>query len=88
MHADVLSVVSPAVILVEEAAEILEPQILAVLHHKVQHLIQIGDHKQLRPQVSVTGAVVHLGKSRLYRAPETNHRSLLVECASFKSSLS
>jgi len=42
---------SPAVVLVEEAAEILEPQVLASLNSKLQHLILIGDHQQLRPQV-------------------------------------
>ena len=37
--------------IVEEAAEILEPQLVAVIPPSVQHLIMIGDHKQLRPTV-------------------------------------
>jgi len=36
---------------VEEAAEILERQLVAVTPPSVQHLIMIGDHKQLRPVV-------------------------------------
>ncbi len=37
--------------IVEEAAEILEGQLVAVIPPSVQHLIMIGDHKQLRPMV-------------------------------------
>ena len=39
------------VVLVEEAAEVLEAHILATLTPSVKHLILIGDHEQLRPQV-------------------------------------
>ena len=35
----------------EEAAEVLEPQIVACLSKSVEHLILIGDHLQLRPKV-------------------------------------
>ena len=41
----------PAIVLVEEAAEVLEPQLMATLVESVQHLILIGDHMQLRPPV-------------------------------------
>ena len=37
--------------IVEEAAEILEGQLVAVIPPSVQHLIMIGDHEQLRPLV-------------------------------------
>ena len=37
--------------IVEEAAEILEGQLVAVIPPSVQHLIMIGDHKQLKPIV-------------------------------------
>ena len=37
--------------IVEEAAEILEGQLVAVIPPSVQHLIMIGDHKQLKPMV-------------------------------------
>ncbi|XP_047533549.1 NFX1-type zinc finger-containing protein 1-like [Vanessa atalanta] len=39
----------PPVVIVEEAAEVLEAHIIASLTNKCQHLILIGDHKQLRP---------------------------------------
>ena len=37
--------------IVEEAAEILEGQLVAAIPPSVQHLIMIGDHQQLRPVV-------------------------------------
>ena len=46
-----LSQIKPAVVIVEEAAEVLEPQLIAVLGEWVQHLILIGDHNQLPPPV-------------------------------------
>ncbi|XP_013775656.1 uncharacterized protein LOC106460493 [Limulus polyphemus] len=51
IHNDLLVNVKPPIILVEEAAEVLEPQLVAVLGEWVQHLILIGDHKQLKPSV-------------------------------------
>ena len=41
----------PPIVIVEEAAEVLEPQLVSVLGKWVQQLIMIGDHKQLRPGV-------------------------------------
>ena len=40
--------------IVEEAAEILEAQLVAAIPTSVQHLIMIGDHKQLKPVVQNT----------------------------------
>ena len=37
--------------IVEEAAEILEPQLVAAFGPWIKHLILIGDHQQLRPSV-------------------------------------
>ena len=48
---DLLHHIGPSVVIVEEAAEILEPSLLAALTPSIEHLILIGDHKQLRPQV-------------------------------------
>ena len=48
---DVIEQVRPSVVIVEEAAEVLEPSLLAALSRSTQHLIMIGDHKQLRPGV-------------------------------------
>jgi hypothetical protein len=41
---------SPDVVLIEEAGEILEAQVLATLTNNCQQLIMIGDHQQLRPK--------------------------------------
>jgi superfamily I DNA and/or RNA helicase len=43
--------VSPTVVLVEEAGEILEPQVLTTLSSHTEQLIMIGDHRQLRPKL-------------------------------------
>ena len=51
INANILTALKPAIVIVEEAAEVLEAQILATLGPWVQHLIMIGDHKQLRPPV-------------------------------------
>lgn len=42
---------APEVVLVEEAAEILEPHVLSSVTRKTLHLIMIGDHMQLRPKI-------------------------------------
>ncbi|XP_078352990.1 NFX1-type zinc finger-containing protein 1-like [Oculina patagonica] len=54
MRANLLAEVKPSVMIVEEAAEILEGQLVAVIPPSVQHLIMIGDHEQLRPVVQST----------------------------------
>ncbi|KAL8573704.1 hypothetical protein ACOMHN_018979 [Nucella lapillus] len=49
----VLQEVNPRVIVVEEAAEVLEGHVITTLNQNCQHLILIGDHKQLRPSPTV-----------------------------------
>ena len=39
--------------MVEEAAEVLEGHVISTLNQDCQHLILIGDHKQLRPNPTV-----------------------------------
>ncbi|XP_038210049.1 NFX1-type zinc finger-containing protein 1-like [Zerene cesonia] len=43
---------APQIVIVEEAAEVLEQHIVASLQQNCQHVILIGDHKQLRPSAS------------------------------------
>mmetsp|Transcript_97527 Transcript_97527/g.173686 ORF Transcript_97527/g.173686 Transcript_97527/m.173686 type:complete len:1578 (+) Transcript_97527:459-5192(+) len=43
----------PEIVMVEEAAEVLEAHILTALHPKTQHVVLIGDHQQLRPSTAV-----------------------------------
>ncbi|XP_061172162.1 NFX1-type zinc finger-containing protein 1-like [Saccostrea echinata] len=52
-YQDVLREVGPRVIIVEEAAEVLEAHIIATLNSNCEHLILIGDHKQLEPKPAV-----------------------------------
>ena len=48
-----LQKVGPRILIVEEAAEVLESHIVTNLNENCQHLILIGDHKQLRPNPTV-----------------------------------
>ncbi|XP_041375508.1 NFX1-type zinc finger-containing protein 1-like [Gigantopelta aegis] len=49
----ILSEIRPKIVVVEEAAEVLEGHVIATLSESCQHLILIGDHKQLRPNPNV-----------------------------------
>ena len=49
----VLQQILPKVIIVEEAAEVLESHIVTALSPGCEHLILIGDHKQLMPSPAV-----------------------------------
>jgi len=50
---DVLQRVQPRIVIVEEAAEVLEAHIVTSLSKGCEHLILIGDHQQLRPNPAV-----------------------------------
>ncbi|KAI1124436.1 P-loop containing nucleoside triphosphate hydrolase protein, partial [Nemania abortiva] len=50
MYASEIQSATPGIIVVEEAGEILESHILAAMGPTTKQLIQIGDHKQLRPK--------------------------------------
>ncbi|EGU88984.1 hypothetical protein FOXB_00496 [Fusarium oxysporum f. sp. conglutinans Fo5176] len=49
---DLLKSLSPKVMICEEAAEVTEPHLISTLIPGIEHLIQIGDHKQLRPKIN------------------------------------
>ncbi|KAF6036075.1 ZNFX1 [Bugula neritina] len=49
----VLQQVGPEIVVVEEAAEVLEAHIITALSKHCKHLILIGDHKQLKPNPTV-----------------------------------
>eukprot|EP01084_Bolivina_argentea_P102327 183329_1 len=49
---DVINEVKPDILMFEEAAEILESHIITSLNPNLEHLILIGDHKQLRPNAA------------------------------------
>ncbi|XP_041672918.1 NFX1-type zinc finger-containing protein 1 isoform X2 [Cheilinus undulatus] len=48
-----LQEVRPRLVIVEEAAEVLEAHTITTLSEACQHLILIGDHQQLRPSATV-----------------------------------
>uniref|UniRef100_T1IT09 RZ-type domain-containing protein n=1 Tax=Strigamia maritima TaxID=126957 RepID=T1IT09_STRMM len=52
-YLETLRELKPSIVIVEEAAEVLEAHIITTLSSSTKHLILIGDHKQLRPSVSV-----------------------------------
>uniref|UniRef100_W5N812 Zinc finger, NFX1-type containing 1 n=1 Tax=Lepisosteus oculatus TaxID=7918 RepID=W5N812_LEPOC len=49
----VLQDIKPKIVIVEEAAEVLEAHIVTTLTPACEHLILIGDHQQLRPSATV-----------------------------------
>lgn len=62
MYASEIQTATPGIILVEEAGEILESHILAAMGPATKQLIQIGDHKQLRPKVKNYKLTVEAGR--------------------------
>ena len=52
-YRNVLQKIQPKIVVVEEAAEVLEAHIVTALSKGAEHLILIGDHKQLKPNPSV-----------------------------------
>eukprot|EP00117_Sycon_ciliatum_P005144 scpid15069/ scgid9213/ NFX1-type zinc finger-containing protein 1 len=51
IYHQLLDVIQPSVVLVEEAAEISEPQLIAAIPASAKQLILIGDQEQLQPHV-------------------------------------
>lgn len=52
-----LQEVRPRLVIVEEAAEVLEAHTIITLSRACQHLILIGDHQQVRPDTDKQGDV-------------------------------
>ncbi|KAJ5044591.1 hypothetical protein NUH16_001397 [Penicillium rubens] len=74
-HIKTLRRLGSKVIICEEAAEIIEAHVISALIPGVKHFIQIGDHRQLRPQIqnyslslkSSTGIAWQLDRSQFKR---------------------
>lgn len=65
--------IKPRIVLIEEAGEVLEAPVIAGALESVQHLILVGDHRQLKPHLHVhelEGAPYHLDRSLLERLVE------------------
>lgn len=52
-HHSMLQRIAPKIVIIEEAAEVLEAHIITSLSQNTKHTILIGDHKQLRPKPTV-----------------------------------
>ncbi|GFU24715.1 NFX1-type zinc finger-containing protein 1 [Nephila pilipes] len=52
-YRNILQHLNPKIVIVEEAAEILESHIVTSLTQHTQHVILIGDHQQLKPSPAV-----------------------------------
>uniref|UniRef100_A0A914W199 UBA domain-containing protein n=1 Tax=Plectus sambesii TaxID=2011161 RepID=A0A914W199_9BILA len=52
-HKATLRTIQPRIVIMEEAAEVLEAHLVTSLTEGCQHAILIGDHKQLRPNPAV-----------------------------------
>jgi len=69
IRCELLSEVNFPVVIVEEAAEILEPQLIAAIPPSCRQLIMIGDHFQLKPKVENhrLGRDLHFDRSLMER---------------------
>ena len=48
----ILDQLKPCAVIVEEAAEIIEGQLVSVLPPSIQHLVMLGDQEQLKPRIN------------------------------------
>ncbi|CAM4789800.1 unnamed protein product [Rotaria magnacalcarata] len=55
----VLKQIAPRICIVEEAAEVFESHIVTAIGERIEHLILIGDHVQLRPSPNVYTLAKH-----------------------------
>ncbi len=66
------------VIVCEEAAEVLEAHMISALMPGVEHLIQIGDHQQLRPQINNYSLSLETPRGALYQVDRSQFERLAV----------
>ncbi|CAP61981.1 uncharacterized protein PODANS_5_1320, partial [Podospora anserina S mat+] len=55
------------VVICEEAAEVMEPHLISAMMPGIEHLIQIGDHRQLRPQINNYGFSVETSRGKKFQ---------------------
>jgi superfamily I DNA and/or RNA helicase len=75
---DLIESAGAEVVLVEEAGEVLEAHVVTSLSSSVQHLIMIGDHKQLRPKVQVHSLTI-MG-ARGFQLDKSMFERLVLDC--------
>ena len=66
------------IVICEEAGEVMEPHMLSALLPTVEHLIQIGDHQQLRPQINNYGLSLESNQGGLYQLDRSQFERLSV----------
>jgi helicase required for RNAi-mediated heterochromatin assembly 1 len=69
-YRSLLSALQPRVLLIEEAAETLEGNVIGGLMESIQHLVLVGDHQQLQAHCTVQaleGAPYHMNISMFER---------------------
>lgn len=74
-----LSRVNAKVIICEEAGEVLEGHLINALLPTCQHLIQIGDHEQLRPQINTYDLSLESNRGKSFRLDESMFERLVRE---------
>lgn len=74
----VLRHIDARVVICEEAGEVLEAHMLSALIPSVQHLIQIGDHQQLRPQINNFDLSLESDQGRQYQLDRSQFERLSV----------
>ena len=81
IHQHLLSKLEAPIVFVEEAAEILESNLLAVLTPHVKHMVLIGDHKQLKPNVRDKCATCEDSQLNSYPSCICTHIALQLACS-------
>lgn len=72
-----LSRVNAKVVICEEAGEVLEGHLINALLPTCQHLIQIGDHEQLRPQINTYDLSLESSRGKSFRLDESMFERLV-----------
>ncbi|GJP63062.1 hypothetical protein CLOP_g20137 [Closterium sp. NIES-67] len=67
-----ITALGPRVVIVEEAAEVLEAHILTSLTPQTQHVILIGDHLQLRPRWNCTSSARTPTRASTWTSPSSS----------------
>ena len=66
------------VVVCEEAAEVLESHLISALMPGVEHFIQIGDHRQLRPQINNFSLSLESARGQPYQLDRSQFERLAV----------
>ncbi|KAI5305889.1 hypothetical protein KEM56_002975 [Ascosphaera pollenicola] len=72
----VLQHVKAKVVVCEEAGEVLEAHMLSTMLPSVEHIIQIGDHEQLRPQIANFSLAMESNQGKLFQLDRSQFERL------------